>query len=67
MKPRFARVLDDITQCPQLVPDHIPMGSQVEILREVKHKDFYSGKGYVILWHEKCYADVVDVSKLEFL
>lgn len=67
MKKQMAVTLYPIQQSPELVPDEIPVGAIVEVVREVEHKDFYSGKGYLILWEEKCYADVVDISRLEFI
>lgn len=62
-----AITLFDIGVSPELIPSCIPKGVEVEVLREVKHKDFYSGTGYIIFWKEKCYADVVDTSILEFI
>lgn len=67
MKKRMAITLYPIKQSPGLIPDEIPVGELVEVVREVQHKDFYSGKGYLIFWEEKCYADVVDTSRLEFI
>lgn len=66
MEKRYAEVLMDIAQSPELVPDHIPKGVVVEIIREVEHADFHSGKGYIVYWKEKAYADVVDKSRLKF-
>lgn len=67
MKKQMAITLYAIKQSPELVPNEIPVGKLVEVVREVEHKDFYSGKGYLIFWEEKCYADVVDKSRLEFI
>ena len=64
---RMARTLFDIEQSPHLIPNIIPKDSLVEVIREVEHPDFYSGKGYLIFWKEKCYSDVVDSSRLEFI
>lgn len=60
----MARLLYDIPQAPELQPNIIPKGVSVEVVREVEHPDFFSGKGYLIFWAEKAYADVVDASRL---
>lgn len=67
MTKQMGTLLLAIRQDPMLNPNEIPKGATVEILRTVEHEDFYSGKGYVILWHEKCYADVVDTSRVTLL
>ncbi|KZR58345.1 hypothetical protein [Pseudobacillus badius] len=64
---KTAKLLFDIEQASELVPNVIPKGTTVEVIREVKHQDFLSGKGYIIFWPEKAYADVVDSSRLEFI
>lgn len=63
----MAKLLFDIQQAPELLPNIIPKGTLVEVIREVEHQDFWSGKGYIIFWSEKAYADVVDRSRLQFL
>lgn len=64
-KKLMGELLCDIKQSPELIPNFIPKGTSVEIIRKVEHHDFYSGKGYVIYWEEKAYADVVDVSRIK--
>lgn len=67
MQKKMAITLYAIKQSPELIPNEIPSGVTVEVLREVEHVDFYSGKGFLIFWEEKCYADVVDGSRLKFI
>lgn len=67
MTKQMAKTLYDIEQNPELIPNVIPKGSLVELIREVEHVDFYSGKGYIIFWEEKAYADVVDISRVELI
>lgn len=67
MKKRFAETLNEINQAPYLIPNSIPKGTIVEVIREVKHKDFWSGTGYLIFWEDVAYADVVDGSRLKFI
>lgn len=64
---KLAETICDIPQAPELVPNVIPKGTVVEVIREIEHKDFFSGTGYLILWVDKAYADVVDVSRLKFI
>jgi hypothetical protein len=66
MKKQMAETLFDIKQSPELIPNVLPKGVLVEVVREVDHKDFYSGKGYLIFWEQKAYADVVDSSIIKF-
>lgn len=47
-----------------MVPNMIPEGTQVEILREIDDKCFYSGSGYVIYWEDFCFAYVIDRARV---
>jgi hypothetical protein len=62
---RTAKTRNDVMMAQDLHPNHIPAGVEVEVIREVKHRDFYSGTGYLILWHRKMYSVVVDPSVLQ--
>lgn len=66
MGKKMAKLLFDIQQASELIPNVIPKGTMVEVIREVEHQDFFSGKGYIIFWSEMAYADVVDASRLKF-
>jgi len=67
MAKQLAVLLYDVGQAPELIPNIIPQGTEVEVLRKVKHKDFVTGIGYIIFWEEKAYADCVDQTCLKFI
>lgn len=63
----FGTMLSNVHLGALMVPNMIPAGTKVEILKEIDDNCFYSGKGYVIYWEDFCFAYVTDRARVSII